>query len=60
MIKCNTETVSSAISQLVDAHDVWCFTYTQTADGWKQAYGNYAGALKSTICARYLPKICQL
>ncbi|MBB5644623.1 non-ribosomal peptide synthetase [Pedobacter cryoconitis] len=41
-----TETVSSAISQLVAAHDVLRFTYTQTADGWKQAYGNYAGALE--------------
>ncbi|MGY0035007.1 condensation domain-containing protein [Pedobacter sp. NJ-S-72] len=42
----STETVSAAISQLVAAHDVLRFTYEQTAEGWKQAYGNYTGGLE--------------
>ncbi|MBB6274141.1 amino acid adenylation domain-containing protein/non-ribosomal peptide synthase protein (TIGR01720 family), partial [Pedobacter cryoconitis] len=42
----STETISSAISQLVAAHDVLRFTYEQTAEGWKQAYGNHTGTLE--------------
>ncbi|WP_367866609.1 non-ribosomal peptide synthase/polyketide synthase [Pedobacter sp. WC2423] len=48
------EVVSAAISQLVATHDVLRFSYEQTADGWKQVYSNYAGALE--ICdLRHIP-----
>ncbi|QNK64693.1 non-ribosomal peptide synthase/polyketide synthase [Pedobacter sp. PAMC26386] len=42
----STVLLSSAINQLVEAHDALRFTYSQTEDGWKQAYGDYSGNLE--------------
>ena len=46
----NTDTVllADAIKQLVQYHDALRFVYRQTANGWEQRYGDYAGELKIT------------
>ncbi|MGY0034992.1 condensation domain-containing protein [Pedobacter sp. NJ-S-72] len=46
----NTDTIllADAIKQLVQYHDALRFVYQQTANGWEQRYGDYAGELKIT------------